>query len=130
MYIIKRILSEVLLMLILLIHLSEWATAASGDILDDCDYTAPYPYITRCGDLCIAGNIACICGEEEENLSTDSGPQYCCVDPSPDNITQCFIDGNGRGNCPQGRVLDKTEPCNGHCYNDYRASEQIGYDSQ
>ena len=32
--------------------------------------------------------------------------------------------------CPQGRVLDKTETCNGYCYNDYHASEQIGYDLQ
>ena len=114
-------------MLLLLIYCAGWA-AASGDIMDDCEYAGPIPQ-TRCGDLCIDYNYVCICGEENLD-STYYGPQHCCVAPSHDNITQCFIDSNGRGNCPQGRVLDKTDPCNGHYYNDYRASEQIGYDSQ
>ena len=96
--------------------------------MDDCDYLGEE---SRCGDLCIAYNNFCICGEkEQELLITITGSQHCCVAASPDNITQCYIDSNGIGHCPQGRVLDKSEPCNGHCYNDYHASEQIGYNSQ
>ena len=111
--------------LMILIHCAGWV-ASSGDIVDDCDY---FGAETRCGDLCIAYNNACICGEEQEVLSTDSGPQHCCVDPSPDNTTQCYIDSSGDGICPQGRVLNKTETCNGLCYNDYHVSEHIGPDS-
>ena len=113
-------------MLILLIYCPWWA-ASSGDIVDDCDYTAESTPQSRCGDLCIAGDV-CICGEEK--LNTYSRPQHCCVDFSPNNITQCYIDSRGWGICPQGRVLDKTETCNGHCYNDYHASEKIGRNSQ
>ena len=112
--------------LILLIHCLG-LTAASGDIIDDCDY---YGDETRCGDQCMEYGYICICGEEQEGLNTLNGPKYCCVDPSPDNITQCSIDNGGYGICPQGRVLDKTETCNGYCYNEYQASEEIGRNSQ
>ena len=95
--------------------------------MDDCEYAAEPTPQSRCGDLCIPGDV-CICGEERLNTYTD--PHHCCVDPSPDNITQCYIDSKSWGICPQGRVLDKTETCNGHCYNDYHASEQIGPLSQ
>ena len=110
--------------LILLIYCAG-REAASGDFVDDCDYNV---YQTRCGDLCMDYNHACICGGER--LNTFSGLQHCCVDPSPDNITQCYIDSIGEGFCPQGSVLNKTEPCHGYCFNEYYASEQIGYDSQ
>ena len=112
----------------LLVYYMWWVVASSRDnVIDNCDYNAlPVPQ-TRCGDQCIACNRTCICGEERLSPSYDS--QHCCVNPSPENITQCFIDDN-YGICPQGRVLDKTEPCNGHCFNDYHGSEQIGYDSQ
>ena len=97
------------------------------NFVDSCKYNRRPPQ-TRCGDQCMADNVNCICGKAR--LIPYYGPQYCCVDPSPDNITQCFVNEYGQGICPQGRVLDKTEPCNGLCYNDYHASEQIGYDSQ
>ena len=112
---------------ILLIYCAGWAET-SEEIVDHCKYGAPYPYGTRCGDVCLTGNRNCDCGEER--LTPGTGPQHCCVDPSPDNITQCSIDSRGDAICPQGRVLDKTETCNGHCYNDYHASEQIGPLSQ
>ena len=114
--------------LILLIYFTGWAAAAvSGDIVDDCDYSAS-PSQTRCGDTCIDYNTNCICGEER--LKLNNGPNHCCVDPSPVNSQQCDIDSNGWGICPLGTVLNKTETCNGHCYNDYSASEKIGRDSQ
>ena len=117
------------LMLVQLIYCASRAKA-SGDFVDDCKYAAPWPLTqTRCGDQCIGFDKVCFCGEER--LQIYGGLKYCCVDPSPDNITQCSIDiSTGFGICPQGRVLNKTDPCNGHCYNDYHASEQIGYDSQ
>ena len=31
---------------------------------------------------------------------------------------------------PQGRILNKTDPCNGFCFNDYSASLVLGFDSQ
>ena len=39
-------------------------------------------------------------------------------------------DSNGNGICKYGIALDKTQTCNGHCFNDYSSSEQIGPDSQ
>ena len=109
--------------LILLIYCLGWTVAAvSGDIVVNCNYT--WPPQTRCGDTCIDHNARCICGGEL--LDTYRGPNHCCVDDSPE---QCNITSKGRGNCPQGRVLNKTQTCNNQCFNDYTASEKIGYDS-
>ena len=111
--------------LILLIYCLGWTVASvSGDIVDNCNYTA-WPPQTACGDTCITFDDFCICGGEL--LDTDAGPNHCCVDDSP---RQCNITSNGQGNCPQGRVLSKTQTCNGQCFNDYKASEEIGRDSQ
>ena len=107
--------------LILLIYCSGWAAAVSGDIVDHCNYLSP---ITSCGDICIFTGSTCICGGE--NLRTNNGPNYCCVDNSPG---QCNFESNGEGNCQNGKVLNKTESCNNHCFNDYKASEVIGRDS-
>ena len=110
--------------LILLLYCTGWAAAGSGDIVDNCNYTAS-PSQTRCGDICMGTNRNCICGGER--LFTKTGPSHCCVDDSPE---QCYIDGDGNANCPKGRVLNKTETCNNLCFNDYKASEVIGFDSQ
>ena len=112
--------------LILLIYCTGRATAVvSGDIVDYCDYSASPTPQTRCGDICIATNKRCICGGEI--LTTYSGPKDCCVEDSP---SQCYKDKISFGKCPKGRVLNKTETCNNHCYNDYYASEKIGKHSQ
>ena len=111
--------------LILLIYCLGWTVASvSGDIVDNCNYTT-WPSQTRCGDTCIDYNAICICGGE--TLNTIDGPNHCCVDDSPG---QCNKNRNVWGNCPQGRVLIKTQTCNNQCYNDYKASEKIGGDSQ
>ena len=111
--------------LILLIYCTGWAAAVTGDIVDDCNYYSSTDQ-TRCGDICIAANRNCICGGQK--LFTKAGPNHCCVETSPINSQQC-IDSNGYGICLEGRVLNKTNTCNGRCYNDYSASEQIGSDS-
>ena len=105
-------------------------TEAFRDGVDICVYSAWPTSQIQCGDQCIASDRNCICGEEQERLFTYLSPHHCCVDPTPDNITQCSIDNGGYGICPQGRVLDKTETCNGYCYNEYQASEEIGRNSQ
>ena len=114
------------MLLRLLIYCTCWAVAAavSGDIVDDCDYYA-WPSQTRCGDICIAGNRNCIC--REERLHTYSGPSHCCVAQSPVNRQkwQCVEYEGGDGDCDYGTVLNKTQTCNGHCFNDYSASEKI-----
>ena len=112
--------------LILLLYCTGWVAAGSGDIVDHCNYTASSSQ-TRCGDVCIAFNVSCICGGEQERLFTNNGPKHCCVDDSPE---QCNIESDGEGNCPNGRVLNKTQTCNDQCFNDYKASEVIGFDSQ
>ena len=106
------------------------AAAISGDIVDVCDYGASPPQ-TRCGDTCVDYNRNCICGGER--LFTRDGPNHCCVVSSLVNYKQChrmWWNGVGEVNCPQGTVLNKSETCNGHCYNDYSASAKIGLDSQ
>ena len=105
-------------------------TEAFRDGVDICVYSAWPASQIQCGDQCIASDRNCICGEEQERLFTYLSPHHCCVDRTPDNITQCSIDNGGYGICPQGRVLDKTETCNGYCYNEYQASEEIGRNSQ
>ena len=105
-------------------------TEAFRDGVDICVYSAWPTSQIQCGDQCIASDRNCICGEEQERLFTYLSPHHCCVDRTPDNITQCSIDNGGYGICPQGRVLDKTETCNGYCYNEYQASEEIGRNSQ
>ena len=112
---------------ILILHVIRRWAAASRDTVDNYDY---FSIETWCGDQSIAYNKPCYCGEEQERLLIYNGPKYCCVDPSPDNITHCSVDEHGHGICPQGRVLDKTKPCDGHCFNDYYTSELIGHDSQ
>ena len=107
-----------------LIYSAGWA-ATSGYIVDTCDYYDHHQM--QCGDVCMNSGQSCICGEDR--IKPHNSYQYCCVDPSPDNITQCSILSDNNGNCPQGRVLNKTEPCNGYCSNDYHASEQIGGES-
>ncbi len=116
--------------LILLIYCTGWASAAAvnGDIVDDCDHYAWQIPQTRCGDICTAINRNCNCGGER--LATYSGPSHCCVAQSPVISQQCGKDRYGRGICQRGTVLNKTQTCNGHCFNDYSASEKIGYDSQ
>ena len=112
--------------LILLIYCTGWAAiSVSGHFVDNCNYTTSPKPGTPCGDTCIDASSNCICGGEI--LNTYSGPNHCCVDDSPG---QCNITSNGYGNCPQGRVVNKTETCNNQCYNDYKASEKIGGDSQ
>ena len=107
--------------LILLIYcLGSTAASVSGDIVDNCNYTT-WPPQTRCGDTCIPYDTRCICGGE--TLDTFSGPNHCCVDDSPG---QCNNTSYGWGNCPQGRVLSKTQTCNNQCFNDYKATEKIG----
>ena len=83
----------------------------------------------QCGDVCInaRAGVWCYCGEER--LSPYDGYDYCCVDLSPDNRTQCLNDRNGHGNCPQGKVLDKYYTCNNHCFNDYKTSAVVGPES-
>ena len=98
--------------------------AVSGDIVVNCNYTT-LPAQTRCGDTCIDYNKFCICGGE--TLNTYFGPSHCCVE---DSMGQCYKYSHGNGNCPQGRVLSKTQTCNNQCYNDYKASEKIGGGSQ
>ena len=111
--------------LLLLIYCGGWAAAAvSGDIVVNCNYTT-WPPQSRCGDTCIDASTRCICGGE--TLNTYSGPSHCCVDDSPE---QCNKYSYGDGNCPQGRVLSKTQTCNYQCYNDYKTLEKIGRDSQ
>ena len=112
---------------ILILHVIRRWAAASRDTVDNYDY---FSIETWCGDQSIAYNKPCYCGEEQERLLIYNGPKYCCVDPSPDHITHCSVDEHGHGICPQGRVLDKTKPCDGHCFNDYYTSELIGHDSQ
>ena len=119
---------------ILLIYCTGWVAAAavSGDIVDNCDYYAS-PAQSRCGDICIDYNRNCICGEER--LKTANGPSHCCVDhvdQTPVSNQQCDedLDVYGEGICQHGTVLNKTQTCNGHCYNDYSVSEKIGRDSQ
>ena len=110
--------------LILLIYCGGWAAAAvSGDIVVICNYTTSPPQ-ARCGDTCVDYNRRCICGGD--TLNTYSGPNHCCVDDSPE---QCDKYINSDANCPQGRVLSKTQTCNNQCYNDYKTSEKIGRDS-
>ena len=115
------------------------ASASARDFVSDtCDYRRGY---FQCGDVCVRayrGKLfgsqyrgkLCICGEGEDKLNIWSGDQYCCVDPSDNNKTQCTIESNGWGHCPQGRVLNKTETCNGVCYNDYLHSEVLGRPSR
>ena len=96
--------------------------------MDSCNYTDGQ---VLCGDVCIYGGYGCFCGEEDQQLSLWSGESlYCCVNPSEDNKTQCDIESDGSGHCPQGTVLDKAEACNStFCYNDYDASLVLGFDS-
>ena len=115
--------------IIILIYCTGWAAAKAvrGDIVDDCDYHATQAQF-RCGDICTDFNKNCICGGER--LRTNNGPSHCCVDQSPVISQQCDKDSIGRGICQHGTVLNKTQTCNGHCFNDYSSSELIGYDSQ
>ena len=111
---------------IVLISLSN---VEAGDILDDCNYQDGF---SLCGDVCISDKYGtvCFCGEKEERLELWYKPKYCCVQQRDDNSTQCTIDDHGWGHCPQGRILNKTEICNGQCFNDYEASYSLGPDSQ
>ena len=110
--------------LILLLCCTGWAAAAKGDFVDDCDYPG---LKTRCGDTCVDYRKRCIC--EGEKINTYRGPNHCCVDISPTNSNQCSEYDINSYICPHSKVLNKTETCHGHCYNDYEASEKIGRDS-
>ena len=97
-----------------------------SDIVDNCDYDEAY---SACGDVCVFQTRGCYCGIQSggEEIHT-SGPNYCCVDTYP---TGCFIlSSNYWGSCPEGRVLSKTETCNGFCFNDFNASKVLGPDSR
>ena len=94
-----------------------------GNVTDNCDYECGW---MQCGDICINafGGRWCFC--VRERLWLISGEYHCCVDQSPDNRTQCHVHRDGNGHCPQGRVVNKTETCNNHCYNDYETSAVVG----
>ena len=94
--------------------------------MDNCDYN--FASRTSCGDACIDQLGNCYCGDY--TLSPFWDNYYCCVDNSPANGHQCYVDRKGHGHCTHGTVLSKTMPCSGHCFNDYSASEKIGHDSQ
>ena len=137
-----------LIFFILLILVRTWAAGRDcdlsdgyirdhrGNVTDNCDQECGF---MQCGDVCINAyaDDRCYCGEEKLRLFR--GSYYCCVDwmtpffilgdrgISPDNRTQCIIDSDGDGHCPWGRVVRKSDTCNGHCFNDYKTSAAIGY---
>ena len=84
----------------------------------------------QCGDVCIHGGAGkkCYCGWERLDLVFK--PDYCCVDQSHDNRTQCSVDRDGHGHCPQGWVVNYLYTCNNHCYNDYETSASVGLRSR
>ena len=128
-----------ILFLSLLLFVSTWAAGRNCDdsdgyirdhqdnVTDNCDYECGW---WQCGDVCInvVGGARCYCGEEGERLF--SGYDYCCMDHSPKNRTQCSVDLNGHGHCPQGIVVSKEDTCNNHCFNDYETSASVGYRSR
>ena len=93
------------------------------NVTDNCDQECGW---LQCGDVCIRAVIEkwCFCGEKRLELYKE--PYYCCVDPSPDNRTQCWMDRYGFGHCPQGRVISMDDTCNNNCFNDYDTSAVVG----
>ena len=96
-------------------------------VTDNCDHECGW---VKCGDVCIFAKAdnRCYCGEERLRLVR--GYDYCCVDHSPDNRTQCSVDRYGDGHCPLGRVVSMSKTCNNHCFNDYETSAVVGWGSQ
>lgn len=68
-----------------------------------------------CGDQCIDGNAwfssggICKCGHE--SFRTHSDPLYYCCIKEGDKCTKS----NGNVVCPNGKKLQVSQPCNGHC---------------
>ena len=96
------------------------------NVTDNCDYECGW---MQCGDVCINARVGywCFCGENR--LRIFNGYDYCCVDRSSDNKTHCSVDSYGNGHCPQGRVVNKADTCNNHCFNDYETSAVVGWES-
>ena len=90
------------------------------NLTDNCDHECGIN--VRAGALCLCAGLH----GAEQRLEIYNGPNYCCMDPSPDNRTQCFVDMNNYGQCWDGRVKSRKDTCNHHCHNDYEASASVG----
>ena len=105
------------------------ALSVDGHFSDKCDYIS-YGY--KCGEECLnSRTFFCVCGDVPLSSS-----QYCCVE-NQENGTLCSYDYRNEAIdlyqvlCSSGipTVLDKSQRCNGQCYNDYNSSEKLGPDA-
>ena len=85
---------------------------ANANDVTSCDYRTS----DLCGNVCIYHRNYCHCHQEIFNIRRSNN--YCCLDS--DDEESCFLDDEGDAHCPRGVVLDRSEPCRGVCYNDYR----------
>ena len=81
---------------------------------DSCEVIDDY----LCGDLCINQFKNCHCGNDTLQEFWADKKYYCCIQPSDDR-QQCYQE-SGAGHCPEGRKLELSEQCDGHCFNEYQ----------